>query len=226
MYLLSESEFKEYTKWKKQQQKKAAEIKNKSAKELLEGENKASRASKDSDAEMYLSDDNAVRNTERRVRKLKETFSGLQEMPPVERKLYSSISVSNEQEKTLLKEWYGGTCQICGTRILDYKGRPYFVARNIIHPSKLPSEIRNTLQIGWNSLCLCPNCAARYEVCSKNISGLYDQIQSIEVADGDSETISLQIQLEGKPARIGYVPKHFLAMRTVLSTIEEHIYKS
>jgi hypothetical protein len=225
MHLLSDSEFKEYTKWKKRQQKKAAEISIKSAKELLEKENKNPYRPTDDDAEEYQTEWNIVNNAERRVRKLRETFSNLQDMPPVERRLYSSISVSNEQEKLMLKEWYGGKCQICGTKILDYKGRPHFVARNIIHPSKLPPGIRNTLLLGWNSLCLCPNCAARYEVCAKDISGLYDQIQSKNVADGDMEIIFLHIKLEGKPEKIGYVPKHFLAMQTVLIEIESKLNK-
>lgn len=221
MHLLSDIEYKEYSKWKRLQQKKAAEIKNKSAKELLVGENKIPHISEAEDTDVYLTEDGAVRNAERRVRKLQETFTDLENMPSVERRLYSTVSVSNEQEKTILKEWYGGSCQICGTRILDYKGRPYFVARNIIRPSKLPIEIRNTLQIGWNSLCLCPNCAARYEVCAKDISGIYEQIQSVKVSDGDKESIKLQIQLEEKSTQIEYVPKHFIALQTVLREIDK-----
>ena len=80
--------------------------------------------------------------------------------------------------------------------------------------SKLPERLANSGKYGWNSLCLCPNCAAEYNYCSKKISSLYDQVMQMEVEPGSEETLDIGIEMpEGKARRIRYSPRHFMALK-------------
>ena len=72
----------------------------------------------------------------------------------------------------------------------------------------------------WNSVCLCPNCAAKYENCSKDISVLYKQIITSRITKNTTK-IMLDFELNNKKVAITYNTKHFLALRKVISLIDE-----
>ena len=156
---------------------------------------------------------------------IEETFHNAKKMKPQRKKLFSCIAESTEQERRMLQIWYHGNCQMCNIHIMKYDHTPYFIAKNIINTQTLSAAIRQTTYIAWNSLCLCPNCAAKYEVCSKNLDGLYGQILATEVIEGDARRIVLTIELADKIQEIHYEPEHFLALKKVIQLIDEENLK-
>lgn len=121
---------------------------------------------------------------------------------------------SNEEERQFLLAEYGGACQICGKQIIKHNGDEYFEAINIIKFSELKANLANSSRLGWNSLCLCPNCAAEYNYCSKKISSIYDRVMQTSVEADSDVPIGIQIELpEGKNRTINYSPRHFIALK-------------
>ena len=106
--------------------------------------------------------------------------------------------------------------------ILKYNDEPYFEAINIIKTSNLDDHLLPTMQYGWNSLCLCPNCAAEYNNCSKKISTIYEQAVRAEVESGSDEAIRIQIEMpEGRKRFIAYSPRHMIALQRAFKIFAE-----
>ena len=122
----------------------------------------------------------------------------------------------SSEEKAFLRVQYNGYCQICGTTILKYDGEHHFQAINVMKTANLAEAYKGALETGWNSLCLCPNCAAKYQYGVKDVSNLYEQVQKKEVEAGSDETIDISLSLQDKQEIIHYTPKHFLALKTAM----------
>ena len=58
-------------------------------------------------------------------------------------------------------------------------------------------NLSGSLGLGWNSLSLCPNCAAEYNYCSKKISDIFNQVMRISVEPDSEEPIEISIELPG-----------------------------
>lgn len=218
--LLPEDEFKEYQQWKalKEAAKSTAPL---SGQELLKKQQK--RSVPNVNAGDDFSTDGAVNNVSRRETNVEATFRNAKQMKPAQRKLFGRIMESTKEERGLLRNWYQGKCQMCNTVIISYNQTPHFIAKNIINTQQLSSAIRQTTHLAWNSLCLCPNCAAKYDVCSRDLNGLFEQIMQTEIIEGNPERIVLSIELDGKRQEIRYIPKHFLALKKVIQLIDEEI---
>lgn len=218
MRLIPEADFEEYQQWKEQKQatKNIAPL---SAQELFEKQRKASVASINGGDD--FSTDGAVNNVSRRETNIESTFRNARQMNPAQRQLFARVVESTEEERNQLRYWYQGACQMCGTAIIKYNQTPHFIAKNVINTQHLSASIRQTTSLAWNSLCLCPNCAAKYEVCSRDLNGLFEQIMQAEIIEGDSERIVLFIELDGKRQEIRYIPKHFLALKKVIQLIDD-----
>jgi len=218
--LITEEENREFQEWKamKKAKQNAEQI---SPQELLSKQRKKSTPS--ANAGDDFSSDGSVGNVKRRERNIEASFRDAKSMQPYERKLFARTIESTTEERRFLNNWYQGKCQMCNTRILSYNQSPFFIAKNIIDTRHLSDSIRNTTNLAWNSWCLCPNCAAKYDVCSRDINGLYEQIIQKQVVEGDSESIVLTIELDGKQQEIRYVPKHFLALKKVFELIDKEI---
>ena len=81
-------------------------------------------------------------------------------------------------------------------------------------PSEMLDRYIGSIELGWNSLCLCPNCAAKYNYCSKKISNIYDQVMNTEIEVDSEEAIRIEIELpEGNQRSIHYSPRHFIALK-------------
>ena len=92
----------------------------------------------------------------------------------------------------------------------------------IIKFNDMPEQLQATGKFGWNSLCLCPNCAAEYNYCSKRISTIYDQIMKTEVEPDSDDPIAINIEIpQGKKRTIKYSPRHFLALKRALNTFPD-----
>ena len=139
----------------------------------------------------------------------------------VARGLQFASRTSNEEERRFLLSEYGGVCQICEKQIVKYDGREYFEAINVIKFSSLKAHLAQSSKLGWNSLCLCPNCAAEYNYCSKKISSIHEQVMNIEVEPGSDTPIDIHIEMpEGSPRTIHYSPRHFMALKEAFRIFE------
>ena len=87
--------------------------------------------------------------------------------------------------------------------------------------SDLEDKYKNALDTGWNSLCLCPNCAAKYRYGVKDVSSFYDQVQRQDVESGSDEFINIDISLQDQDEKIRYTPKHFLALKTAMEVFSK-----
>lgn len=168
-----------------------------------------------------FSTDGAVNNVSRRETNVEATFRNAKQMKPAQRKLFGRVVESTKEERSLLRSWYQGKCQMCNTVIIGYNQVPHFIAKNVINTQHLSDSIRQTTHLAWNSLCLCPNCAAKYDVCSRDLNGLFEQIMQTEIIEGDPERIVLSIELDGKRQDIRYIPKHFLALKKIMQLIDD-----
>lgn len=198
------------------QQMKREEKRSKSPKEILEEEaKKKGQAS----AERGIPEPEAVNNPELRKKKLEAEFQ-----KSMDYKInlgntslkYTYQDKLSPEEKNFLRITYEGHCQICGTAIAKLNGEKHFQAINVIKTSTLEDKYRESLAIGWNSLCLCPNCAAKYRYGAKDISEFYNQVCRNDVEAGEEEFIEIRIGLQDKEETIKYAPKHFLALKTAL----------
>ena len=160
---------------------------------------------------------------EKREQKLDKEFAeSLDHFTQFARGIYFGRRSSNKEERQFLEDQYGGICQICQKRIIKYDGNPYFEAINVLSFNKLPERLSASSDLGWNSLCLCPNCAAEYNNCSKKISTMYRQIIDSRIIPDDEEPIEISIELpEGKHRNIKYSPRHFLALKRALEVFKE-----
>lgn len=134
----------------------------------------------------------------------------------VTRGLTFSYNESNKEERVFLEQEYGGYCQICQKRIIQHNGKSYFEAINIIKQRDLLDQFTSEagIQTGWNSLSLCPNCAAEYNYCSKNISQIYEQVKDINIESSSDEAIRINIELPVHTKKeIMYSPRHLLALQ-------------
>ncbi len=217
--LIPSDELDEYEEFKtlKKRQQSTNQVK-KSPTELL---NNQTKRTKILDNEDDFSSDGAVNNVSKRSDNIELTFKNTLKMKPRDRKIFSKVSESSKEERSVLKSWYQGKCQMCNTSIVGHNGLPYFVAKNIINTQDISDFIKPSISLGWNSLCLCPNCAAKYTVCSRDISGLLQQIIDAKVIEGNAERIILTIELDDNHQKIYYVPKHFLALQKIFELLEK-----
>lgn len=204
--------------------KEASRKSGKSITDLLgEGDKKQTRAGKETDGDISPISE---RGKEKREKKLDEIFMASMDqrirVTPAIRGLSFTRRECSPEERQFLEQEYGGFCQICQKKIMKYNGEPYFEAINIIKTSNLDDRLRPTMQYGWNSLCLCPNCAAEYNNCSKKISMIYEQVIRAEVEPGSDEAIRIQIEMpEGRKRFIAYSPRHMIALQRAFKIFAE-----
>ena len=153
-----------------------------------------------------------------------KTFKNAKKMKPIPGEIFSRIKECTKEERKKLEMWYHGECQMCGMKINKYDGQPYFVAKNIISMHQFPDEIRATNVLAWNSLCLCPNCAVRYGVCSRDLNGLYEQILD-HIVLAEDKRVFLTIELENRKQKIQYTKEHFLILKKAIQIIDKEAMK-
>jgi len=168
---------------------------------------------------LFSDDDGAVPNIKRRTSKLTDSFIENKDTPKLVKMRMQRIADSNADEREHLEADYKGECQICKEKIISFNGKRIFHAINIIDSSDLPASLANTFSLCWNSICLCPNCAAKYKHCAKNMDRFEEQVISAVIIEGDGRKIPVSIQLDGKECRISYTPRHLLALKTAIKLL-------
>lgn len=136
---------------------------------------------------------------------------------------YTYSASNSDAEKQFVREQYHGMCQICGRpAIRTYNGGQYFEAINVINTANLDSKYQSSLDAGWNTLCLCPNCAAEYRYCAKDLSDLEAQVENTQIENRKNEYIEIHITLKGVRTKIMFTPRHFLALQTAFRVFKAH----
>ena len=157
-----------------------------------------------------------VNNPERRKEKIEEELSEEEE----ERK--SKISsrkepAINKEEKQFLYNQYSGKCQVCSKRIIKRDRTYYFEAVNLLDTSTIEEKNLTGLSTGWNSLCLCPNCAAEYKYGAVSLYDLKDRVMAMTIDRNVDEYIMLPIRMQGEDRELRYSPVHLFSLQTALS---------
>lgn len=202
---------------KSEAQAEARKGKIKSAKDLIEKGDKAQKETDSSSDGFEVTPISEKAKQKREENLEKELAASLDNFTSLAKGIHFTSRHSDKEERLFLEQEYEGYCQICLTRIKKYDDKPYFEAINIVKFSKMSERIVNSSKLAWNSLCLCPNCAAKYNYCSKKISTLYEQIMNTEVEAGSEDPIQLSIELPaGTKQVINYTPRHFLALKEAL----------
>lgn len=196
------------------------EGKNKTPEEILkEMSNRKGKAAAKKEESLEV-----VSNPERRKRKLEEEFGESMEFKvnvPKSTLKYTYQDQLSPEEKTFLRTQYNGFCQICDTTIVKYDGEHHFQAINVMRTSELDDKYKASLDLGWNSLCLCPNCAAKYRYGVKDMSDFYRQVQSQEIEAGEERYVKIHILLQDVEEEIRYTPKHFLVLKTAMEVFKK-----
>lgn len=197
----------------------AQEEKKRSLKERLESSDRTQKEYANN--REFESNPISEKALEKRSKKLEEELvASLDNHVSVTRGVHFTRRDCNPEERTFLKEEYEGYCQMCQKKIIKYDGSCYFEAINVIKQSTIYDELANSFGLGWNSMSLCPNCAAEYNYCSKKISTIYEQVMSTEIEPGSEEFIEIEVEIpEGKQRTIKYSPRHFLALKKAFEVL-------
>lgn len=87
---------------------------------------------------------------------------------------------------------------------------------NILPTNAIPDRYKHSISECWNSLCLCPNCAAEFKYGKKNLSELISMIQDYHVKENDENLITCRIEMQGEHRAIKYTGKQFLALQKAI----------
>lgn len=167
----------------------------------------------------------SITNVNKRQQKQQQDFEEGLTVSPSRKQVwhYTYLSTNGKLEKQFISEQYHGKCQICGrSAIRKCNGQPYFEAINVINTANLDPKYQGSLDAGWNTLCLCPNCAAEYRYCAKDLSDLEAQVENTQIENRKNEYIEIFITLKGVRTKIMFTPRHFLALQTAFRVFKAH----
>lgn len=193
----------------------------KSLTELSESSDREQLLEEDDDDDYGVS--HKSKNLDKRRIKLEKEFDDReQETICMNKVTLKVLGKPNSDEKNFVRNEYGSRCQICNAEgILTAKGKRYFEAINIFNTGKLDDSLQIKLDLGWNTLSLCPNCAAKFKYSQLTISNLIEQVQNIDINSVQSDFFDISIKLENKPTTIHFTPKHLLALQVAIKKIKE-----
>ena len=190
--------------------------------DALEEENKEQKEFDDNDD---YERDISIKNPSARAKKQQEDFEkGLEKRVNVKHIMrYTYSSKTSMFEKQFIREQYKGRCQICEREpIRKYNGDIYFEAINIVSTANLDRSLLNNVDAGWNTLCLCPTCAAEYRYCSKNLDSFEEQVEQTIVEVGKNELMPIEIELKQQKIKIGFTPRHFIALQSAFKVYKQY----
>lgn len=167
------------------------------------------------DGEVYR-----VPNPERRKSKIKEEIE--QEKAPEKKSIISRRTAINQAEKVFVGTEYSGRCQICDKIIYKKDGTRHFTAINLLDTGHLTDDYLKGLSTGWNTLCLCPNCAAEYKYGAISFFDFEEKVKNIEIDKNYRDFYEFVIQMQGEERTLRYTPKHILSLQTALRFFDEH----
>lgn len=201
---------------------KLQEQKQKKGKSLSELSDSSDRAQLPEEDDDFYGIPHKSKNLDNRRIKLEKEFYEREQPATPLRRLQFVLEKPSSEEKFFVQQQYSSHCQICKNEgILTAKGKRYFEAINIFNTAKLDEKLQINLDSGWNTLCLCPNCAAKFKYSQITISGLIEQAEAIDVNSIQSAFVDIYIVLEEKPTTIQFTPKHLLALQVAIKKIKQ-----
>lgn len=162
----------------------------------------------------------AIRNPERRTSKIKSEIA--EEKEPSKKTITVKKTSINQQEKLFVETEYSGRCQICNKVIYKKDGTRYFEAINLLDTGHLEEEYLSGLSTGWNTLCLCPNCAAEYKYGAVSMHDFKKQVKLIKISKSDDDFFEFNIEMQGENRVLHYTPRHLLSLKSALEYFEEN----
>lgn len=166
------------------------------------------------DGEVYR-----VPNPERRQSKIKEEIE--QDKLSEKKSTITKKSIANQDEKLFVGTEYSGRCQICDKVIYKKDGTRYFTAINLLDTGHLSEEYLQGLSTGWNTLCLCPNCAAEYKYGAVSFFDFEEKVRNIKIDENYRDFYEFTIQMQGEDRNLRYTPRHILSLQTALNFFDE-----
>ncbi len=204
--------------------RKLKETKSKKGKSFTETVNAASKPqtnADDDDYEEYYTS-SGTKDMEPRKIKLDKEFSDRDNINLPIKHIRLSMVTTNLEERSFLSHLYNGRCQICGADwVVTSKGKHYFEAINIFSTKELDENLQINLDLGWNSLCLCPRCAARFKYSQLGISTFIDQVINTDYNEPGKSGFGINITLENKPETIHFSREHFVALYVAVNKLLE-----
>ncbi len=161
-----------------------------------------------------------VQNPERSKKKAEEDL----DEEPVDRKKKVTVQKEtkpNKEEKQFLYNQYSGKCQVCSKRIIKKDGSYYFEAINLMNTSVLEEKYLAGLSLGWNSLCMCPNCAAEYQHGAVSLYDFKDKVLDLTIDKNVDEYIEFPIRMQGEDRILRYSPVHLFNLQTAINHFSE-----
>lgn len=167
------------------------------------------------DGEVYR-----VPNPERRQSKIHEEIA--EEKAPQKKTTVTRKTAVNQEEKTFVGTEYSGRCQICDKVIFKKDGTRHFVAINLLDTGHLREEYLQGLSTGWNTLCLCPNCAAEYKYGAVSFFDFEEKVKDITIDKHYRDFYEFAIQMQGEEKILRYTPRHMISLQTALKFFAEN----
>lgn len=196
--------------------------KARSARDLIENGDKEQKIQKPVETDLDINPISEKAKEKREENLDKELAASLDFDTSVTKGFTFASRKSNKEEKQFLLQEYDGHCQICLKQITKHDGDRYFEAINVIKFAGMEEKFENSSRLGWNSLSLCPNCAAEYNYASKRISSLYEQVMATDIEVDSDDAIEIGIELPmGEAKTIKYSPRHLLALKEALKIYDK-----
>lgn len=96
----------------------------------------------------------------------------------------------------------------------------HFVASSLLNTRDLDEKFLAGLSTGWNTVCLCPNCAAELKYGAVSLYNFEEKVKSVN--EDIQELWEYKIQMQGEDRSIKYTPKHILAMKEALDFFDSN----
>jgi hypothetical protein len=96
------------------------------------------------------------------------------------------------------------------------------MAINLLDTDHLNDEYLQGLSTGWNTLCLCPNCAAEYKYGAVSLFDFEEKVRDTEVDKNYRDFYEFTIQMQGEERTLRYTPRHMISLQAALRFFAEH----
>ena len=157
-----------------------------------------------------------------KVKLFKKDEKGNKEYEGNLKEFNEQIITINQEEKYFVGTEYFGKCQICSKIIYKKDGSRHFVAMNLLDTGHLEEKYLTGLSTGWNTLCLCPNCAAEFKYGAVSLFDFEEKVKSTQILSDYHNFYEFNIQMQGEDRILHYTPKHLLSLKYSLEYFEEN----
>jgi hypothetical protein len=161
-----------------------------------------------------------VSNPERRLEQTEKEIAAAREKEPRQSERQKTLprtvwESKNSDVRIKLKEWYGGSCQICSETFRKHDGDNYFEACYLV---PLTTTGAAWLDRVGNALCLCADCSAKFQFGPKEApSDIQKRIADLKlVKEGGTQPHTISIKLCGEDVEINFDESHLLDLQSML----------